>query len=45
MRRVRVVGKGNKERSVPVDRVFFTELGNYVSLSWPTRSFPSLAAR
>ncbi len=30
MRRVRVVGKGNKERTVPVDSVFFTELGNYL---------------
>ena len=30
MRRVRVVGKSNKERIVPVDRVFFTELGNYL---------------
>src|SRR5487761_1572792 len=30
MRQVRVVGKGNKERTVPVDRVFFTALGNYL---------------
>ncbi len=30
MRQVRVVGKGNKERTVPVDRVFFTELGSYL---------------
>lgn len=28
MRRVRVVGKGNKERTVPIDRAFFTECGN-----------------
>jgi len=35
MRRVRVVGKGNKERTVPVDRVFFTELGNYLRTERP----------
>ena len=35
MRRVRVVGKGNKERTVPVDRVFFTELGNYLRSERP----------
>jgi integrase/recombinase XerC len=35
MRRVRVVGKGNKERTVPVDAVFFTELGNYLRAERP----------
>jgi site-specific recombinase XerD len=35
MRRVRVVGKGNKERTVPVDNVFFTELGNYLRAERP----------
>jgi integrase/recombinase XerC len=30
MRRVKVVGKGNKERTVPVDAAFFVELGNYL---------------
>jgi integrase/recombinase XerC len=35
MRRVRVVGKGNKERTVPVDGIFFTELGNYLRTERP----------
>jgi site-specific recombinase XerD len=35
MRRVRVVGKGNKERTVPVDPAFFTELGNYLRSERP----------
>ncbi len=35
MRRVRVVGKGNKERTVPIDRAFFTELGNYLRVERP----------
>lgn len=35
LRRVRVVGKGNKERTVPVDRAFFTELGNYLRTERP----------
>ena len=35
MRRVRVVGKGNRERTVPVDAVFFTELGNYLRTERP----------
>jgi site-specific recombinase XerD len=30
LRRLRVVGKGGRERVVPVDRVFFTELGAYL---------------
>src|SRR5215207_8996859 len=30
LRRVRVVGKGGRERIVPVDRVFFTELAAYL---------------
>ena len=30
MRRVRVVGKGNKESTAPIDSAFFTELGNYL---------------
>ena len=29
-RRVRVVGKGGRERTVPVDRVFFSELAGYL---------------
>src|SRR5664280_3360145 len=29
-RQVRVVGKGGRERVVPVDRPFFTELGGYL---------------
>ena len=35
MRRVRVLGKGNRERIVPVDAVFFTELGNYLRTERP----------
>jgi integrase/recombinase XerC len=35
MRRVRVVGKGNKERTVPVDAAFFVELGNYLRSERP----------
>lgn len=35
LHRVRVVGKGNKERTVPVDRAFFTELGNYLRTERP----------
>jgi integrase/recombinase XerC len=35
MRRLRVVGKGNKERTVPVDPAFFTELGNYLRSERP----------
>lgn len=30
LRRLRVIGKGNRERIVPVDRTFFTELAAYV---------------
>jgi len=30
LRRVRVTGKGGRERAVPVDRAFFTELGAYL---------------
>src|SRR5450759_2400007 len=30
LRRVRVTGKGGRERVVPVDRAFFTELGAYL---------------
>jgi site-specific recombinase XerD len=37
LRRVRVVGKGNKERTVPIDRAFFTELGNYLRTERPSR--------
>jgi site-specific recombinase XerD len=36
VRRVRVVGKGNRERTVPIDRVFFTELGNYLRAERPS---------
>jgi site-specific recombinase XerD len=35
LRRVRVVGKGNKERTVPIDRAFFSELGNYLRTERP----------
>ena len=35
MRRVRVVGKGNKERTVPVDALFFVEIGNYLRTERP----------
>ena len=34
-RRVRVLGKGNKERVVPVDRAFFAELAAYLRLERP----------
>ncbi len=34
-RRVTVVGKGGKERTVPVDRVFFTEVTAYLRLERP----------
>jgi integrase/recombinase XerC len=35
LRRVRVLGKGGRERLVPVDRAFFTELGNYLRIERP----------
>jgi site-specific recombinase XerD len=35
LRRVRVVGKGNKERVVPVDDVFFTECAAYLRSERP----------
>jgi integrase/recombinase XerC len=35
LRRVRVVGKGNRERVVPVDGAFFTELGGYLRTERP----------
>ncbi len=35
LRRLRVVGKGSRERVVPVDRLFFTELGNYLRTERP----------
>ena len=35
MRRLRVVGKGNKERVVPVDRVFFNEVTTYLRTERP----------
>ena len=35
MRRVRVVGKGGKERVVPVDEVFFTECAAYLRAERP----------
>jgi site-specific recombinase XerD len=34
-RRVRVMGKGGRERTVPVDRAFFTELAAYLRLERP----------
>jgi integrase/recombinase XerC len=36
-RRLRVVGKGGKERQVPVDPAFFTELAAYLRLERPPR--------
>lgn len=35
MRQVTVMGKGGKQRTVPVDRAFFTELGSYLRLERP----------
>lgn len=35
MRRVRIVGKGNRERLVPIDRAFFDEIAAYVRLERP----------
>ncbi len=35
LRRVRVVGKGNKERVVPVERAFFTEVTAYLRTERP----------
>ena len=35
MRQVTVVGKGGKQRTVPVDRAFFTELSSYLRLERP----------
>lgn len=35
LRRVRVVGKGNRERTIPVDGAFFTEVGAYLRAERP----------
>jgi integrase/recombinase XerC len=35
LRRLRVVGKGNRERVVPVDGAFFTELSGYLHTERP----------
>jgi site-specific recombinase XerD len=35
MRQVTVCGKGGKQRTVPVDRAFFTELGSYLRVERP----------
>jgi integrase/recombinase XerC len=35
LRRLRVVGKGGRERVVPVDRAFFTELAGYLRVERP----------
>ncbi|HLI52724.1 MAG TPA: tyrosine-type recombinase/integrase [Acidimicrobiales bacterium] len=35
LRRVRVVGKGNRERTVPVDSAFFAEVGSYLRTERP----------
>lgn len=35
LRRVRVLGKGGRERVVPIDRPFFTELGGYLHSERP----------
>ena len=37
LRRVRVVGKGNKERVVPIDDVFFSECAAYLRSERPSR--------
>jgi integrase/recombinase XerC len=37
LRQVRVTGKGNKQRLVPVDRPFFTEVTSYLRLERPQR--------
>ena len=37
LRRVRVVGKGNKERVVPIDDVFFSECAAYLHSERPSR--------
>jgi integrase len=36
MRQVTVTGKGGKQRMVPVDRAFFTELGSYLRIERPS---------
>lgn len=36
LRRVRVIGKGGRERTVPVDRAFFTELAAYLRAERPS---------
>ncbi len=38
LRRVRVVGKGGRERVVPLDRAFFSELAAYLRLERPAES-------
>jgi site-specific recombinase XerD len=38
LRQVRVVGKGGRERAVPIDRRFFVELTNYLRHERPTDS-------
>jgi integrase/recombinase XerC len=38
---VRIVGKGGRERTVPVDRAFFTELASYLRVERP----PGLGTR
>lgn len=35
LRRLRVTGKGGRERIVPVDKAFFTELANYLRVERP----------
>jgi integrase/recombinase XerC len=35
MRQLTVTGKGGKQRAVPVDRAFFTELGSYLRVERP----------
>lgn len=35
LRQVRVTGKGGRERTVPVDKAFFVELGNYLRTERP----------
>jgi site-specific recombinase XerD len=38
LRRLRVLGKGGRERVVPVDRAFFTELATYLREERPVRT-------
>jgi site-specific recombinase XerC len=43
LRRVRMLGKGGKERTVPVDAEFFTELAIYLRSERPPAAAPANA--